>query len=194
MKSFSQKFFLTSIMVLLLGCQNYTFAQEEAEVFTAKNSVYVELLGNAGLYSVNYGRIFHQHNRLKISGSAGFSYFRQSRGGQSFGISDYWTPMLPIEITAFWGKSRHHLEAGTGISFYSSQRLTYNPDYPPTNFQEDISLEAVLPLRLGYRYQKPEGGFFFRVGYTPLFNLNLGSPHPVRFFPIYGGISLGKSF
>ena len=194
MKSLSQKFLLSTIIVFLIGFQNYTFAQEEAEVFTAKNSLYVELLGNAGFYSVNYGRILHQHNRLKISGSAGLSYFRQSSGARSIGISDYWTPMLPIEITAFWGKSRHHLEVGTGISFYSSQRLTYNPDFPPSNFQKDISLEAVLPLRLGYRYQKPEGGFFFRLGYTPLFNLNLDSPEPVRFFPLYGGISLGKSF
>ena len=194
MQSFSQKFLLSSIMVLLFGIQNYTFAQEEAEVFTAKNSLYVELLGNAGVYSLNYGRIFHQHNRLKISGSAGLSYIRQSSGARSIGISDYWTPMLPIEITAFWGRSRHHLEVGSGITFFSSQRLTYNPDFPPSNFQKDISLEAVLPLRLGYRYQKPEGGFFFRVGYTPLFNLNLSFPDPVRFFPLYGGISLGKSF
>jgi len=194
MKSLSLKFLLSTIIVFLIGFQNYIFAQEEAEVFTAKNSVYVELGGNAGLYSLNYGRIFHQHKRLKISGSAGLSYFRQSSGARSIGISDYWTPVLPIEISAFWGKSRHHLEVGTGMTFYSSRMLIYNPDYPPTNFQEDILLEAILFFRLGYRYQKPEGGFFFRVGYMPGFNLDLSSRYQARFFPLFGGISLGKSF
>ncbi|MCH7413640.1 hypothetical protein MM213_09100 [Belliella sp. R4-6] len=173
--------------------QLHLYAQEEADIFTAKNSVYVELGGNSLFYSLNYSRILHQHDRLKISGSAGFSFFKQSGGDQISGVSPYWSPLLPVEITAFWGRSCHHLEVGTGGTFYSSRTLEFNPD-ASSNFQENKSLEAIIPLRIGYRYQQPKGGFFFRVGYTPGFNLSFSSQNPVEFHPLWGGISLGKSF
>ena len=52
------------ILLILRSVINQVAAQEKAEVFTAKNVVYAELLGNAGLYAVNYGRIFYQKERL----------------------------------------------------------------------------------------------------------------------------------
>lgn len=193
MKSLFQKTLLSSI-IIFLHCSNYVaIAQEEAEIFTAKNSIFVELGGNSIYYSLNYNRILYQKSKLKISGSAGFSIFQQSGGNQSSNISPFWSPMLPLEISAFWGKSNHHLEIGTGLTFYASRALIFNPD-AANNFQEDKSLEAILPLRIGYRYQKPEGGFFFRVGYTPGFNLFLSSEDSPKFHPLWGGISLGKSF
>lgn len=173
-----------SIIILILGFQNHASAQEDAEIFTAKNSIYAELGGSSILYGVNYGRILNQKGKFKLSGSAGFSYIQQA--------TNHWTPMIPVELTVLFGKTRHNLEFGAGTTLFTSQQISLNPD--SNTLQEKVSFEALIPFRLGYRYQKPEGGFFFRISYTPGFNLNLSSKDAAIFEPIWGGISLGKSF
>ncbi len=59
---------------------------------------------------------------------------------------------------------------------------------------DKVYLGAYLPLRLGYRYQKSEGGFFFRVAYTPFYRFPKYSEGGKNFLPIFAGLSLGKSF
>ena len=170
------------------------YAQSEAEIFTAKNTVFVEVGGNAGSYAASYGRIFHQKGMLKLSGSAGFSMLRHNTSYQPYNTSKtiYWLPTLPLEISAFWGKSKHHLEIGTGITPYLSVTVRRGPDIFTSS--DKVYLGAYLPLRLGYRYQKPEGGFFFRVAYTPFYRFPKYSEGSNNFSPIFAGISLGKSF
>lgn len=175
------------VILFFLFFQNNVSAQGEAEIFTAKNSIYVELGGNTPLYGVHYGRILNQKGKFKISGSAGFSYFQETGGSTT-----HWTPVIPVEITGLWGKTRHNFEIGVGATFYSSLQTTINPDN--NMLQDKVSINALLPFRFGYRYQKPEGGSFFRIGYTPGFNLNLSSNEPALFYPIWGGFSIGKSF
>ena len=45
------------------------------------------------------------------------------------------------------------------------------PSPQPTNtsadFEDQFLWDATVLMGLGYRYQKPEGGFFFRIAYTP---------------------------
>jgi hypothetical protein len=47
---------------------------------------------------------------------------------------------------------------------------------------------AFLTGRVGYRYQKPNGRFIFRIGFTPLYELDGNELHPS------GGLSFGSSF
>lgn len=182
-------FMIKSCMVVIVlnlsGFLNQATAQEEAEVFTAMNSIYAEGGGNGFLYSINYGRIFNQKGAFKFSGSAGFSYVKQV-------TTTHWTPIIPIEASLLWGKTSHHLELGTGTSLLTAQSISL--DTETNTLQEKVSFNSLIFFRLGYRYQKPEGGFFFRIGYTPGFNLNLDVSPPPVFFPLWGGISLGKSF
>lgn len=183
--------FLLLLIVFILCFPIRASAQEGAEVFTAKNAIYGELGGSSGLYAINYGRIFYQKNKLKLSGSLGFSMVNRSSPQPL--LSSYWSPVIPAEFTVFWGKSRHHLELGIGITPYSMRLLHHdlgNPGIP----LEKVSWSAEVPLRIGYRYQKPEGGFFFRFGYTPIFSLNIHINESADFFPLWGGISFGKSF
>ncbi|WP_154854983.1 hypothetical protein [Cyclobacterium xiamenense] len=115
--SLSKKCMLFALMGFLMIAQNKLSAQSEpetkADIFTAKNSVYAELLGNSGSYSLNYGRILHQKNRVKLWGSAGFSLRR--RGSSEPIFSAHWIPYFPTEITVFLGKSKHNLELGAGF-------------------------------------------------------------------------------
>lgn len=182
----------TFLLVLTLGLDGNT--QTESEALSAKNAVYIEVGGNAGWYSLNYGRIFYQKGMLKLSGSAGFSMWRHNTSDQPYNISKtiYWLPTLPLEISAFFGKSKHHLEIGTGITPNLSVTVRRDPDFLRSS--DKVYLNAFIPLRLGYRYQKPEGGFFFRVAYTPVFELPILEGNNFLFNPIFAGISLGKSF
>jgi len=144
--------------------QNKVYAQEEAEFFTAKNLVFAELGGKA-IYSVGFSRVLYQKERFKLSGSTGFSmwYYDTSK---PFFESSHWLPDIPIEIIAFWGKSRHNLEIGTGITAILRPQLMFDPN-TSKRIEDQFLWDATVLVRLGYRYQKPEGGFFFRIAYTP---------------------------
>ncbi|WP_373494964.1 hypothetical protein [Aquiflexum sp.] len=163
-------------------------AQSEAETITAKNTLSVELGGNAGRYALSYGRLFHQNGSFKLSGSVGFSMWHENVLS-----STYWNPALPLEITALFGRSKHHMEFGLGLTPYLENSYDFDPSGEDM-VKNSNHLNAILPLRLGYRYQKPEGGFFFRAGYTPLIFLPIGVRETLHFYPLFAGLSFGKSF
>ncbi|GMQ27834.1 hypothetical protein Aconfl_04760 [Algoriphagus confluentis] len=179
-------FFLILVFTLLLSFDGLT--QSKGDPFTAKKAIYLELGGSSGVYGFNYGTIFHQKGKLKLNASAGFSLLiRETSNSRIF-----WLPAIPLELTALYGKSNHHLEMGFGVlpyldvvSFFDSESLV---------FKDKVVFDTAIPLRIGYRYQKPEGGFFFRIGYTPYFIAPIGGREDWTFMPIFGGLSFGKSF
>jgi hypothetical protein len=104
---------------VVLAFSTSAFAQNEPQIFEAKNAVYLEFGGASGRYAVNYSRIIHQKGKLKLNASAGFSLWRNTytiglRGPEK----TTWLPAIPIEFTAFWGKSNHHIELGIGVASY----------------------------------------------------------------------------
>jgi len=182
------KLILVGFFLVSLTFSFSTFAQTKAETFTAKNAVYLELGGSSGRYAVNYSKIFHQKGKLKLNASAGFSMWRNK-------IKDFktiWLPVIPLEVTALYGKSNHHLELGFGFTSYLSRTLDINSE--TFEFSDKVVFGAYIPLRIGYRYQKPEGGFFFRVGYTPIIDVPVRAGKSWSFNPYWAGVSFGKSF
>lgn len=179
---------LISMVVINLSLQLNAFAQEEAETFKGKNVVFAEVGGSALRYAISYGRVFEQKGRLKLSGSAGFSMWYYNTSSFAYRSSTL-LPALPVEFTALWGRSKHHLEIGIGITPSLGPAGIGEPGIP-----NRTRLTASVPLRIGYRYQKPEGGFFFRFGYTPVIEYYPNSESRINLFPLWAGISLGKSF
>ena len=174
--------------LVLLTLPFQAFSQKEAETFTSKKAVYLEVGGSSGRYAINYSKIFHQKGKLKLNASAGFSMWRNQ-------INDFetiWLPVIPLEVTAFYGRSNHHLEMGFGFTSLLDRTLDF--DSETLELEDKVVLDAYIPLRVGYRYQKPEGGFFFRVGYTPIIILPTGGREGWVFEPRFAGISFGKSF
>jgi len=115
----------------------------------AKNTVFVELLGNGGLYSLNYERLFPlRKNGLGLSARIGYAYWNSIQ--TSFKNFSYQT--IPVELSALYGHT-HKAELGLGYTplIMRNGSLLYDTRH-------------VLGLRIGYRYQKPEGGFFFKCG------------------------------
>ena len=187
MKNLFQKAFI-SILILAFAISLGATAQTEPGTFTAKKGVYLEVGGSSGIYAINYSKIFHQKGKLKLNASAGFSMWRD----QLNDFKTIWLPVIPLEFSALYGKSNHHLELGLGFTSYLGRTFDINSE---TFEKKDIVvIDAFIPLRVGYRYQKPEGGFFFRVGYTPIIDFPPRTGGNWSFNPYHAGVSFGKSF
>ncbi|OOG73641.1 hypothetical protein [Algoriphagus sp. A40] len=182
------KLILLSVLIVIVALPSETFAQKETQEFTARNSVYLEIGGSSGIYAVNYSKIFHQKGKLKLNASAGFSMLPNEK----IDSKTIWLPAIPLEVSALYGKSNHHLEMGFGFTSYLDKTTAI--DSETFELSDEVVFGAVIPVRIGYRYQKPEGGFFFRVGYTPLFNVPVRAGKSWSFNPYHAGVSFGKSF
>lgn len=134
---------------------------------TAKETVFLELLGNGFAYSLNYERLLNEQYACRI----GFST-----------LPPYYY-FLPLTASYFIGQNEHRFEMGGGGVLALLPKLQPSTPIIPAFF---------LVLRFGYRYQPLNGGFNFAVTFTPLWDVgyNLWSP---RVSP-WGGISLGWGF
>lgn len=197
----SYKFLLLTIMSVFVLSKNELVAQVEketktqssSEIFTSKHAIYAELGGTSTGYGINYSLIFHQREWLKYSASAGFSLRYQNEDVRV--ASGFLIPSYSTEITALWGKSKGHLEFGTGFVAYRSKQFIFDEDFPRNIRERQYWGKTIVP-RIGYRFQKPEGGLFFRAAYTPWIRFkNLeGDDEKVDFLPFGIGLSLGWSF
>ncbi|HLL46985.1 MAG TPA: hypothetical protein VK399_09745 [Longimicrobiaceae bacterium] len=115
----------------------------------ARNSVYVELLGNGVLYSMNYDRKFSDH----VSGRVGL---------MALGAA-----LVPVMGNYLAGNGNHRLELGAG------PLLIFAPDELKLDEAEELESTSDFAVAgtatLGYRYQPVYGGFVFRIGFTPVF-------------------------
>ena len=164
---------LSSLLFLILS--SGLSAQEstgDSGKFSSLNSVQLELLGPAGIYSLNYERVLWNGSGWKTAAQVGLSFFgNQNWKGMNF----------PIAITQLKSFGNHHLEVGVGalpnVVLYSSNAH----EEPPQNLNGDIYFNG----RIGYRFQNPERHFIFRAGYTPIVYPEFGH---------WGGIAFGWTF
>lgn len=148
----------------------------------AANTIHFELLGNGLLYSINYDRLF-SHN---FAGRVGWMYF--SGDATSDDPSDpkvtVTMNLVPITGSYLGGPGNHRLEVGGGpvLAFLSAD---------VEDGVQGISASglATIVTILGYRYQPMDGGFNFRIAFTPHIVINGDTP----FLP-WGGLSLGYTF
>lgn len=137
-----------------------------AQSWTAKNAVSVDV---GDIYqlnsSVNYSRILFHKNTVTLTASAGISV-------EPVAYSTLWQPLFPVETSLFTGNGKHHLEGGIWLipGLYYDYYL-YN-DYlvstEPTKIITKKAIGTTAGFRMGYRFQKPGGGFFFRLGFMPV--------------------------
>jgi len=152
------------LLIIVLSCPAYSQ--------TKPNSFYLELVGSGGLYSVNYDRLITDNFGLRV----GFMYFEADWFG-FFNDVDFL--LIPTTLNLLVGAGRHKLEIGAGPVFVSGSMGFFGSD--------PVSGSGVAWTgTIGYRYQKNEGGFMWRIGFTPF----LGGG---ELFPS-GGISFGYSF
>lgn len=148
----------------------------------AKNLVYLELLGNGGLYSINYERMLTND----LSARLGFSYLSISASGTS---SDGQTSTAkaslvtaPAMFNYMVGGKNHKLEMGAGATLIYVSASASGGAASASGEGVGVAGTGVV----GYRYSPADGGFVFRVGYTPL--VGKGG------YMSWGGMSFGGTF
>jgi len=183
-----KKYLLFSLHIFFISGL-YAVKAQELVPEPKRNTIFVELLGNGGIYSLNYDRILISKEKWKLAGRAGVSYFNFF---DDFNTQFY---AIPLEVSHLLGKGNHFLETGLG----------FTPLYKTSEGIGEININQetlflISTARLGYRYQRKDGGFFFKAGWTPQFNKAYrfgNSPFPKNysyFEPIMGGIGAGYTF
>lgn len=150
----------------------------------SRHSFYFEAFGQGIYNSLSYDRILKMEKNKKTSVSAGITTIPH--------------PVLlvsgiPVSYNWLFGKSPHHLEVGIGLTVMHMRRgqvmINHRIETGPGIIQEQVysghshSWFVYLTPKIGYRFQREDGGMFLRVALTPvvaLFN---------RIGPIKGGPS-----
>lgn len=169
------------IAIILIGFLNLvSFGQYgDPGKFTNKNAIYLELLGSGLFYSINYDRILWEKSNVAMSARIGASYIP---------VSEFWdfnTFGFPIECSFLKGR-RNYLEIGSSVLIQQ-------------NFYGGTSSKSLIAFgRIGYRYQKKNGGTMFRIALTPFVAIIYDDENRLQegFLPVlpWVGISIGRSF
>ncbi|WP_345162591.1 hypothetical protein [Pontibacter saemangeumensis] len=150
---------------------------------TSRNNAYLELLGNGGLYSVNYERIVAENFALRL----GFAAFKAET---LFGEGSNSIVTVPVLGNFLFGKKKSKFEVGAGF-------LLGRKKFASSFLSDDNTNSSIIDLKgvIGYRYQPSTAGFMFRVGLTPFNALKGGDDaYPSSGFFLSGGLSIGYSF
>ncbi len=148
--------FLIIFFVSILLISN-SYAQEQAGEKIVRNNVYLEILGNGFLYSINYERFFHPNFSLR-SGVMFFTGTGESEDGQTARAS---LAIFPVMLNYLINFGNHHIEIGAG------PELAYVSAYSDL-FGKKAGFGIGGTARIGYVYFPTSGGFNFRIAYTPI--------------------------
>lgn len=165
--------------IALLVCASPCFAQAHA----ARNAVYLELLGNGGLYSFNVERMFNDRVGLRVGYASwtGPLLFEGSHPPDKY-------QTVPVTVSYLLGGGERKLELGGGVLFGHGTFDRFEPNRRNFSFN---SLTGII----GYRSQPPGRGYLFRAGVTPFYSLDDGDEaYPDPGFTLSAGVSFGYRF
>lgn len=116
----------------------------------------------------------------EVRGEIGFHHsVRVSVGATVIPFSGYY---VPVNVKYLMLDSDHHIEVGTGASF-----LVADADSTSEIALHIPRSSVLLNFICGYRYEPRRGGFQFRIGYSPYYEVATGE------FWFGFGISIGKA-
>ncbi len=175
-------FLFISLNILRAQQPDYTMPKPPRDYSKepAKNAGFVELAGNAGLFSFNYERLYFYKEKFKLGARGGFAPLFN-------GI--YIEQVYLVENNFILFKNPHHLEFGIGATM--QRRYNEQPGKIDSYFWENILFGV---MRCGYRYQKQDDGFFLRAGFTPAITSNDALGFHANYVQLWGGVSVGMSF
>lgn len=169
-------------LIALLTCGSSCLAQAGAAPI-ARNAVYLELLGNGGLYSVNFERILHDTLALRV----GFATWNSPALFYD-GTPPNRLTTVPVTMSYLLGGGERKLEFGGGVTFGRATRDRSSSDKRNFSFS---NLTGIV----GYRSQPPGRGYLFRAGVTPFYSFDQGDEaYPDPGFTLSAGVSFGYRF
>jgi hypothetical protein len=170
---------LTFTIFLFFMC-NLAFAQESTTAYVpGQNSFFAELGGPGILFSANFDRRFTKSN-LGIGGRIGFGFVTEDFG-EFYNEGPKSVLSVPVQLNYVFGKpnSVHSFEVGAGATFTGKKIDIFT--YQGTEGQSAFATASFM-----YRRQPAEGGFSWRIGFTPIFGGGYVQPS--------GGVSVGYNF
>jgi hypothetical protein len=154
--------------------------------------VFVELLGAAALYSVNYDMRTAKGIRNGWGFRVGFEKFGINSTDTSIGKitkSNIKIIAVPIVLNYLFGKRKGFLELGIGATYFKFKGketgVASVEEYKIETFKESFG-SIIGSFNIGYRHVPYKAGFMYRVAFTPL----LVSDFVLPFF----GFGLGYHF
>jgi len=168
--------FLILLFVCIFASMTTAKCQKNEGTLFKQNSFFANFSNIGAIYSINYERIFHEYKAMTLSGQFGFSVLKDAIA-------------FPIGINLFTGKGNSHVD-------FSLIFIPYIDHYKSFLSSDDLSdkLGFIVP-GVGYRFQRPEGGIFFKASVSPTIFLDPPSSDfwkmdPKLFFVANLGIGL----
>ena len=145
----------SAIILFIFLVQVASFAQETP---IKRNTIYTEYCGQGFWNSLSFDRLYRIDKKIKTSITAGVTLLPLYKKMNIF------VAAIPVSYNWIFGRKNNHLELGAGLTYYSeTSKMQYS----------DIALIRVtnsylyFTPKIGYRFQKHDGGFFFRITLTP---------------------------
>lgn len=161
-----------------VGMALYFVVQSNCIVFaqsqkTAQSTLYLELLGNGAIYSLNYDHLFSNNVGARFGGMVAWANEEDSDDNVNIATFN-------VMANYLIGSGKHKLEFGIGTLFAKTWGGFFDGI-------DDFDASGIFgTATVGYRLQPVHGGFVFRIGFTPIFTADGYVP--------WGGISFGSSF
>lgn len=133
----------------------------EPFLFAKRNSLNFEAFGHGLFYSLSYERIIINEDPYKWAlqiGGAVYPYHNQI---------DIWLPISLNFIKTVGIKRKHHIEAGVG------HVLRYDQFY---NGYMNNPWQTFITAKVGYRFQKSDGRWIFKILLTPFYEYDRKNP------------------
>ncbi len=163
-----KKVVISTVFLLMMS---YTYAQTN-DTLRKRNTLYFELFGQGLINSFNYDRLLVVKPKYATSLTVGFSSWGHLINTSVLKVN---SSGIPISYNFLKRKNKHNLEIGLGLTiskFYMEDQ--FHDFFPllkdgstPITTQNFWKLQVVP--KIGYRLQKPGGGSFFKVSFTPIF-------------------------
>ncbi len=152
-------FLFSMLCFVMLCCMNIQVQGQPrkfARPFESRNTIYLGIDAYGAYPSINYDRIFFDRGRVKYSFGLGFALWQTPKYGEVD-----WATHVPVQLNAIFGSKNHHPEIGIGFTY------RYMNTTPESKYEKHL-----FPLRVGYRYQKPDGGLFLRADFLAVYRPN----------------------
>jgi hypothetical protein len=160
---------LIVVLFSFLTFANISQAQDLPET-TANKAFFVELLGNGLIFSFNMDSRFTSRPD-GLGGRLGIGYVGSPDEG---GILT-----IPAVINYLAGKDGKYFEVGLGATYISGDADLLDDD--------DAFSDIAGTMTFMYRSQPVEGGFMWRIGFTPILAEGV-------FIPYWFGFGIGYAF
>lgn len=174
---------MKAVLLLAFLCiSGIAMAQEEtSSKIAGQTSFYAELGGPGILFSANIDRRFTKSN-LGLGGRIGLGFV--TTDDYDFNSGDYnrrSVLTVPIQLNYIFGKSSsvHSFEVGAGVTIAGKKVNLF--DYGLNDNSSTFGTASFM-----YRRQPKDGGFSWRIGFTPIITSGYIEPS--------AGVSVGYNF